>query len=231
LHRVSEQLKQRVKLSGDEISKLLKKMQLVSKTKDESTIIVEIPSTRSDIFHECDVMEDVAIAYGFNNIERTIPNLVTIGKQTDMNKFTELLRNQIANAGYTEILTLVLCSKDENYSMLNKEEDNLAVELSNPKTIEFQIIRTMLLPGSLKTLKENLKMGVPIKLFEISDVVLIDNNMDVGAKNHRKFIALYCDTTSKFEEIHGLLDRFMEIIGIKNEEKNGYSIESSEGKK
>jgi phenylalanyl-tRNA synthetase beta chain len=47
--------------------------------KNEDNIIVDIPPNRSDIFHECDIMEDVAIAYGFNNIEKTMPNLVTIG--------------------------------------------------------------------------------------------------------------------------------------------------------
>jgi phenylalanyl-tRNA synthetase beta chain len=77
-----------------------------------------------------------------------------------LNKFTELLRNQIANCGYTEILSLILCSKDENYSYLNKNEDSLAVELLNPKTVEFQIVRTSLLPGAMKTLKENIKVKI-----------------------------------------------------------------------
>jgi phenylalanyl-tRNA synthetase beta chain len=29
---------------------------------------VEFPPTRSDILHPCDVVEDIGIGYGFNNI-------------------------------------------------------------------------------------------------------------------------------------------------------------------
>lgn len=51
-----------------------------------------------------------------------------------------------------------------------------AVHIANPKTIEFQIARTSLIPGLLKTLNSNKKMPLPLKLFEISDVILKDNN-------------------------------------------------------
>lgn len=50
-----------------------------------------------------------------------------------------------------------------------------AVHISNPKTLEFQVARTTLLPGLLKTLAANKKMPLPMKLFEISDVVLKDS--------------------------------------------------------
>lgn len=32
----------------------------------------QVPPTRSDILHACDVVEDVAIAYGFNNIPKRV---------------------------------------------------------------------------------------------------------------------------------------------------------------
>lgn len=50
-----------------------------------------------------------------------------------------------------------------------------AVHISNPKTLEFQVVRTLLLPGLLKTLAANKKMPLPLRLFEISDVVLKDD--------------------------------------------------------
>lgn len=51
-----------------------------------------------------------------------------------------------------------------------------AVHIGNPKTIEFQVARTSLIPGLLKTLNSNKKMPLPLKLFEISDVILKDNS-------------------------------------------------------
>ena len=73
-----------------------------------------------------------------------------------------------------------------------------AVHIANPKTLEFQIARTTLLPGLLKTVQANLKMPLPMKLFEISDVVLKDGTRDVGAKNERQLCALYYNKVQFF---------------------------------
>ena len=44
-----------------------------------------------------------------------------------------------------------------------------------------QIARTSLLPGILKTIASNRKMPLPLKLFEISDIILRDT--DKGIKS------------------------------------------------
>lgn len=44
-------------------------------------IEIEVPPTRSDILHACDIVEDAAVAYGFNNITRTTPRTYTIANQ------------------------------------------------------------------------------------------------------------------------------------------------------
>lgn len=90
-----------------------------------------------------------------------------------------------------------------------------SVKISNPKTAEFQLARTTLISGLLKTAASNKKMPLPLKLFEISDVVVKDATKDVGAKNVRKLSALNLNTTSGFEVIHGYLDRIMEILNVK----------------
>lgn len=48
------------------------------------------------------------------------------------------------------------------------------MKFGNPKTVEFEESLTSLLPGLLKTLPENRKSKVPIKLFEVRNVVLKD---------------------------------------------------------
>jgi len=40
---------------------------------------VEVPMYRSDILHPCDVAEDVAIAYGYNNVPNLLPENDTCG--------------------------------------------------------------------------------------------------------------------------------------------------------
>lgn len=101
----------------------------------------------------CDVMEDVAIAYGFNNLVHTVPKTVTVGRELPLNQMCELLRGECAMAGYTEILTWALCSHAEVFANLRQEDTgSTAVCIGNPATAEFEVCRTTLLPGALKTL-------------------------------------------------------------------------------
>ncbi|XP_078439200.1 tRNA synthetase beta subunit family protein [Wolffia australiana] len=216
LSRITSQIG--VKMEGDEVIKLLKKMQLdikKSKSGDASTISVSVPPTRSDILHACDVMEDLAIAYGFNKVPETIPATRTEGKRQPLNLFSDLLRLQVAMAGYKEVLTWVLCSNEENFSMLNRKDDGkTAVIIENPRSSEFEAVRTTLMPGLLKSVKSNIDHPRPIKLFEVGDVVFLDEEADVGASNNRRLAAVYCNNNSGYEDIHGLVERVMKVIGI-----------------
>ncbi|KAL1242449.1 Phenylalanine--tRNA ligase beta subunit [Trichinella spiralis] len=115
------------------------------------------------------------------------------------------MRKEIACAGFTEILTFSLCSRgDVSMKLQQPEELNRAVEIANPKTLEFQATRTLLLPGILKTLAHNKDKALPLKLFEIQDVVERDEYSDCDDPvNRRHFCAVYYGKTSGFETIHG----------------------------
>lgn len=58
--------------------------------------------------------------------------------------------------------------------MRNDQALNSAVKISNPKTMDFQVARTTLISGLLRTIASNKKMPLPLKLFEVSDVILLD---------------------------------------------------------
>lgn len=83
------------------------------------------------------------------------------------------------------------------------------MQLSNPKTLEFEVCRTSLLPGLLKCLQSNKGASIPQKAFECSDCVVLDASTETGAKNVRKIAAVVLDQSSNFEVIHGLLDLLM----------------------
>ncbi|XP_068960622.1 phenylalanine--tRNA ligase beta subunit [Petaurus breviceps papuanus] len=213
------------------LAKLLTRMYLKSEViGDGNQIEIEIPPTRADIIHACDIVEDAAIAYGYNNIQMTIPKTYTIANQLPLNKLTELLRHDLAAAGFTEALTFALCSQEDIADKLGMDiSATKAVHIANPKTAEFQVARTTLLPGLLKTIAANRKMPLPLKLFEISDIVLKDSSRDVGARNHRHLCAVYYNKNPGFEVIHGLLDRIMQLLDVPFGEDKGYVIKASEG--
>uniref|UniRef100_A0AC11DB99 Phenylalanyl-tRNA synthetase subunit beta n=1 Tax=Ovis aries TaxID=9940 RepID=A0AC11DB99_SHEEP len=194
-----------IRETPENLAKLLTRMCLKSEViGDGNQIEVEIPPTRADIIHACDIIEDAAIAYGYNNIQMTLPKTYTIANQ---------------------------CSQEDIADKLGMDiSATKAVHISNPKTAEFQVARTTLLPGLLKTLAANRKMPLPLKLFEISDIVIKDSSRDVGARNYRHLCAVYYNKNPGFEIIHGLLDRIMQLLDVPpGEKKGGYAIKASEG--
>jgi phenylalanyl-tRNA synthetase beta chain len=215
-----------------QIASLLSKMCLESVVNADESITVTIPPTRHDVIHPCDIYEDVAIAYGYNNIIKLTPETLTVAQQLPINKLTDQLREAVAQSGFTEALTFSLCSRDDLGIKMRKKIENIpAVHIGNPKTLEFQVARSALLPGLLKTVQANRNMPLPMKIFEISDVVLKDIGTEVGARNERHLSALFYNKTSGFEIIHGLLDRVMQLLEVpRSEDKSnsGYYLRASE---
>ncbi|KAK6331135.1 phenylalanine--tRNA ligase subunit beta [Orbilia brochopaga] len=219
-------------LSADEMCGYLKRMSYIARPSatDKDLLDVDIPVNRADVLHQCDIMEDVAIAYGFNKLEKTFPGKsATIAKPLPINKLTDILRLECAMAGWSEVMPLILCSHDENFTYLNRKDDGTAVRLANPKSLEYQVVRTTLLPGILKTIRENRGHTLPIRVFEVSDVAFKDETRERKSRNERHLAAAWCGKTSGFEVVHGLLDRVMSMLPAafvdREGGKDGYWIE------
>jgi phenylalanyl-tRNA synthetase beta chain len=228
--------------SRESLCKLLKKMCYTAtpSATDKDKLEIDIPITRADVLHEADIMEDTAIAYGFNNLPRHFPGTsYSVAAALPINKLADIIRLEAAMAGWAEVMPLILCSHDENYAWLQKKDDGRCVRLQNPKTAEYQIVRTSLIPGLLKTIRENRKHAVPMKVFEVADVVFKDEKAERRSRNERHFAAAWYGKSSGFEQVHGLLDRVMLMLksafitreeGLQNEKVQGYWIEEVDGK-
>ena len=110
------------------------------------------------------------------------------------------------------------------------------VKIGNPKTLEFQVVRTSLIPGLLKTIRENRSHPLPIKVFESTDVVFKDLSLERQARNVRHAAAVWCNKSAGFEVIHGLLDKAMKTLEVKRisasdtQSESGYYLKEKDGK-
>ncbi|KAJ2764136.1 phenylalanine--tRNA ligase subunit beta, partial [Coemansia nantahalensis] len=218
-----------IKKSSSEIAELLKKMSLDA-TVSGDDILVMAPPTRPDILQECDVAEDLAIAYGYNQIPRVQNNEATVGRPLPLNKLSDIVRKEIAMAGWTEALTLSLCSHDDNFKSMRREDrGDEAVLLEKPASAENQMCRSLLLPGLLKTVRENKNRPNPVRVFEVSDVVMKAPALERGARNERHACALYSSNEARFEVVQGLLDALMQSLNVRHgSERQGYRLVEAE---
>ncbi|CRG99916.1 phenylalanine--tRNA ligase beta subunit, putative [Plasmodium relictum] len=235
------------KLSGisnitvESIEKLLKKMMIPIKIIDEFFFIIEIPFYRSDIMHCCDIIEDIAIAYGYGNI---LHQYNEFAKKNLLNTCSDLFKNVLVECGYSEVMTNTLLSKKENYDYMlrnhmnydvkiNIEEYNpLAppVQILNSKTSEYEIVRTSLIVNLLKFLSANKHRELPLRFFEIGDVAYTSyNTTDTNAINKRHLSIIFADKfTAGLEELHGILETVLKEFNLfsdyKIEEKKKENI-------
>lgn len=142
------------KFDVKEITKYLDRMSLKCEVLNEEELVIHAPITRSDILHACDIAEDLAISFGYNNISKQPAKTLCNGSQQPLNKLTDLIRLEFAQAEYIECLTMALISKKDNFLNMNKEVTE-SVEISDSKVAEFEIFRTSLMPGLYKTIEAN----------------------------------------------------------------------------
>jgi len=143
--------------------------------------IVEIPEYRTDILHEVDLIEDVAIAYGYENFIPEIPEISTIGqedaKETIKRKISEIL----TGLNILEISNYHLTNKRNQFKKMNLQEKDF-IEVEGSKT-DYNILRKDLTHFLMKILSENIDAEYPQKIFEIGKVFeLNENNKVSGSK-------------------------------------------------
>lgn len=100
-----------LQLRAEEIATYAKRMCLgVSEELTQDSLTILVPPTRSDVLHPCDVVEDIGIAYGFNNLPKRMPTTITVGASLAINKLSDAVRKELAMAGWTEVLPFILVS-------------------------------------------------------------------------------------------------------------------------
>lgn len=171
-------------LTRDEFVKYLEKMRLDVVQKDE-LYEVSYPAFRTDIKHEVDVFEDLAIGYGFQNIQPQLVPTMTIGNPRHEEVVSELVRGAMLGLGFTEIMSLLLQSVERHFIKFRLEPGKEHVIVGNPKTIEQKVVRTHLMTGILETLQKNRRKSVPQKIFEIGNVIHVADGPETGTREFR----------------------------------------------
>lgn len=201
------------KLSGREIKKSLERMRF-GVVERKNYFSVKVPPYRTDIKHEVDLVEDVAIAYGYHNITPSLVPTMTIGEERGIEKSSDIVRQTLTGLGFFEIMTLMLTNTERHYKLLRLEEDDYA-EVKNPVSMEQTIMRTHLLSGVLETLKLNISRELPQRIFEIGDVCVVDAKTETGAVDIRKVAGGIMGPKTGYAEIRSYVEAIFRETNLK----------------
>ncbi len=159
-------------ISAIEIKSYLEKLRF-KVTENEDGFLVQVPTYRPDISIEVDLIEEVARLHGYDKIPATLSyGTIQPGGLNAVQQF----RNHIQNILARNLLEVI------NFSFINPAsfdlirlsgEDKLrnCVKVANPLSEEQAVMRTLLLPGLLKNISDNLaRKNENLAFFEMGTV-------------------------------------------------------------
>ena len=200
-------------LKPEEISAALERMGYSVDSKSKDNISFNVPSYRTDIWHDVDIVDDIARGYGFNNIKPELPSVSTVGNVLFKNRMKKKISDIMVAFGFSEVFTLSLTDKQSQYSNMNvKEQEHMNLGYSAEKSLN--MIRTQLLPEVIKCLVENRNREYPQKVFEIEHVVIPDKKEDVRCKTLMMMAGAISDSTSDITMIHQPIEALLDMLGI-----------------
>jgi phenylalanyl-tRNA synthetase beta chain len=195
-------------LKEKEVETYLKMMGHNATDEKGGTLVVEVPSWRPDILHEVDLIEDVAVGYGFDRFETDFPKALTFGRTLPHHGFHERVRSVMIGLGYNEVTTFVISNEKDEAVRLGLTKKAL-VEIENPIGEEYSTLRASLLSSLLKLLRENRHHALPQQIFEVGVVV------DSQAKNQYRLAGMKIDAKAHFTECKALVETVMRECGEK----------------
>ncbi len=214
-----------LKLSLKELKELLERFGYdVKKAKD--CLEVEYPSFRQDILHPVDVIEDILISYGFNNIEPLVPNIATRGELLEFEMFCESLRNALPGLGAQELLNFTLTNKDVLFTKMNIKEYG-CVEIANPVSSKWACIRNFILPSLMEFLENNKTQEYPQQVYELGEVVIIDEKEETGTQTIKRLAWVNVEKEANFTKAKQVLDYILKGLNLDyqmEEEEHGSFI-------
>jgi len=205
-------------LNESQIQKLLEKMGHSYKKG-----IVESPCYRIDILHEVDLIEDIAIAYGYENLIPEVPNISTAGEESKESIIKRKMSEILVGLGMLEISTYHLIKQDEVEKYNLKE----SLELLDSKN-EYKHLRPNLLVPSLRVLSENKDSEYPQKLFEIGRVFNKNSQKENGIDEKDNLILGI--TPANATDIKKNIDYLLKMLNIEYKIKEITKAELIEGR-
>lgn len=195
-----------LELDDFEIESLLKKMGV---SKFEGAF--KIPAYRTDIMHPIDLVEDVAISFGYPEFDREIPSFELSGSVHPSERLANSLKTAMVGLGFQQAYTFVLTNPELLFAKLREEKRKVAV-IKNPTSQEFTVVRDTLIPSLLDILGSNKHNTYPQRIFEVGEVCMLADN-EVGAVTERRLAGVAAGTELGFSDVKSYVEAIAQYLG------------------
>ena len=179
-----------------------------------SKIRVTAPTYRLDVINEQDIIEDIAVSYGYDYIQ-PVPILSSeMGALEDRTKTNNFARDVMIGMGYGETMNSYLTNEEVNFNKMRQQRESEYVNITNPRSGLTTMLRTWIMPSLLKQLGQSMHDSFPLRIFELDMVFGVKKNVP-EEKYH--LAAVSCHSQANFNEAKASLEGLVRSLGAKCE--------------
>ncbi len=190
-----------------------------------SVYSVTVPSFRSDVTREIDLIEEIARVYGYDNIPTALPKGdIPVPAPDPKVEVRKRIKQFLLAAGMMEVVNYSF-SDPNSFDKIRFAVDNPlrnAIPLQNPLSPEMSVLRTTVLPGLLENAQRNRNHQIDtIALFEIGSVFIHSDEQKEpervsGVLAGQVGEGVYSNPYRQpdFYDIKGLAEGVLEVCGI-----------------
>jgi phenylalanyl-tRNA synthetase beta chain len=202
-----------LEMTAKQIAHLLPKAGLGVEKKSSDSVTAQVSSYRVDVMHEVDLIEDVAIAYGYNRIKPLWLRLPTSGRARPEREPLDVARELMVGLGFQEVFMYTLTNPENLYAKMNLKGER-AVEIAEQKVQTLTCLRNWLLPSLMEFLGCNLSVEYPQRLFALDIVTVLDGTSETQTRDEYWLAAVVSYAGAGFTEIKSDLDAFFLNLGL-----------------
>ncbi|MCK9417875.1 MAG: phenylalanine--tRNA ligase subunit beta [Nitrospirae bacterium] len=175
------------------------------------TVSVIAPPYRDDIMHPMDLVEDYAISRGYESFKPIMPRQSTVGAISRIELLSDTIRGHMVGSGFQEIMSNILCSREELDYALQKGEK--LIEVDNVMSLAYSVLRNRVIPSLLNVEAASSKAFYPHRTFEVGEVAVLDEKENMGSRTDLNLGAIISHPGANFSEMHSTLDILLYYLG------------------
>ncbi|HLC85386.1 MAG TPA: phenylalanine--tRNA ligase subunit beta [Candidatus Nanoarchaeia archaeon] len=202
-----------IDLSRQEINALLETARY-SVVKD----VIHIPSYRADILHPVDVIEDIAVMYGYDKVPIAPLTSYTAGDVMHIAALSKRTREILVGFGMQEVLSAVLSNKQTLYDKMCCP-DTGTVEIKEYMSESYSCVRTWLIPILMDVLSKNKHHVYPQRIFEQG---LVTVRKGKETHDYERIASVICGAEIDYTAIRQVADALLNALGVE------YAVEETE---
>jgi phenylalanyl-tRNA synthetase beta chain len=221
-----------LELNAEECKKCCERMGLGAAVKNTETIEVKIPAYRCDILHPWDIIEDIAIGYGYDRLKPELPDTVVIGEVHPIEEKAAAVRKIMIGLGYFEVFTFTLTSERKQFELMRRNlfsglesqrfsrlanrktkplHSSEVVKVASPISTEHTMLRCSILPNLLEILAINKHRDLPQRIFEVGPVV-------TNFREKYMLAVVSTHANANFAEVKSMVDAVLKEMGLADAE-------------